>query len=156
MPKTLGEVPSKLSEFHPLRVSVRIHFVLSAARSSPGGQKPRQQSFTLNGEVKSILPPGVSMQEVLPCRDQIQTPNSARAAPLCFFPFFFTLPKLTEELARIQKKPGKNSLVQRSSLSETNGLSYSLGHCFKATNTDVQLWNKHESPGGHQSQSQQN
>lgn len=73
-----------------------------------------------------------------------------------FFPVFFTLPKLKDGLVGIQKKPGKNSLVQRSSLSETNGLSYSLGHCFKATNTDVQLRNKHESPTRHQPQSQQN
>lgn len=42
---------------------------------------------------------------------------------LVFFSFFITLSKLKRELAGIQKKPGKRSLLQRRCLSKTHGLS---------------------------------
>lgn len=76
-----------------------------------------------------------------------------------WFSFLFSLPCLNSKeslLDGIQKKRGKRSLWQRSSPSETNGLSCSLGHCFKATSADVQLQNKRESLTRHQPQSQQN
>lgn len=107
MPKTLGEVPSKLSEFHPLRVSVRIHFVLSAARSSPGGQKPRQQSFTLNGEVKSILPPELVCRKF--CRAETRSRHRTLPVLLPFVSSLSSLPclNLQKNLLESRRSQGR-------------------------------------------------
>lgn len=75
---------------------------------------------------------------------------------LVFFSCFVPLSKVKRELAGIQKKPGKRSLLQRRSLSETHGLSDFPGHCFKASSTDGQLRNKRESLPRHQTQAQPN